>query len=263
MTMELTLYQLDAFASEVFTGNPAAVCPLEAWLPDEVMQAIAAENNLAETAFFLPEGEDFALRWFTPAVEVDLCGHATLASAFVIASHLDPGRDHMRFTSRSGPLEVTREGELYSLDFPAMRDAAVADVSALSDALGARPLEAWSAMDMMALFASEAEVARLAPDMAKLAKLDTRGVIVTAEGAAVDFVSRFFAPGSGIPEDPVTGSAHCMLTPFWAARLGRTRLSARQISPRGGDLALEDRGDRVIISGRVVPYMEGTIRVPG
>lgn len=259
--MELTLYQVDAFASTVFAGNPAAVCPLDAWLPDETMQAIAVENNLSETAFFVPNGGDFDLRWFTPASEVDLCGHATLGTAFVIACYLEPGRREIRFNSRSGPLTVTREGDLFTLDFPTLAPERIDDDPAVAAALGAAPAELWDAMDMMAVFQSEAQVAALRPDMAKVAALETRGIIATAPGAACDFVSRFFAPKFGIPEDPVTGSAHCILTPYWAGRLGKRRLSARQISRRGGDLVVEDRGKRTLISGRVAPYLEGRIRV--
>ncbi len=258
---ELPIYQVDAFASRVFAGNPAAVCPLDDWLPDQVLQAIAVENNLSETAFLVKRGADFDLRWFTPAHEVDLCGHATLGSAYVIANYLDNGSTEVRFHSRSGPLTVTREGDLYTLDFPALPPQRIEDSAAVAEALGAAPAELWEEMDLMAVFASEAEVAALAPDMAKVAQLETRGVIATAPGESCDFVSRFFAPRAGIPEDPVTGSAHCILTPYWAERLGKTRMSARQISARGGELGVEARGERVLISGRVAPYMEGRIRV--
>lgn len=263
---EIPIYQVDAFASRVFAGNPAAVCPLDAWLPDEVMQAIALENNLSETAFLVRRGDgaEYDLRWFTPAHEVDLCGHATLGSAYVVANHLDGGAAEVRFHTRSGLLTVTRAGELYTLDFPALPPTRIDDptlVAAVAGALGAAPAELWDQMDMMAVFGSEAEIAALAPDMARVAALDTRGVIATAPGAACDFVSRFFAPRAGIPEDPVTGSAHCVLAPYWAERLGKTELSARQISARGGALEVEFRGERVRISGRVAPYMEGRIRV--
>ncbi len=260
-TTEVPIYQVDAFAARVFAGNPAAVCPLDDWLPDEVLQAIAVENNLSETAFLVKRGADFDLRWFTPAHEVDLCGHATLGSAYVIANYLDNGSTEVRFHSRSGPLTVTREGELYTMDFPALPPERIEDSAAVAEALGAAPAELWDEMDLMAVFASEAGVAALAPDMTKLARLETRGVIATAPGETCDFVSRFFAPRAGIPEDPVTGSAHCILTPYWATRLGKTRMSARQISARGGELEVEARGERVLISGRVAPYMEGRIRV--
>jgi PhzF family phenazine biosynthesis protein len=199
--------------------------------------------------------------WFTPASEVDLCGHATLGTAFVIAHYLEPERGEIRFNSRSGPLRVTRDGDLFTLDFPALPPERIDDDAAVAEALGAAPAELWDAMDMMAVFASEAQVAALRPDITKVAALETRGIIATAPGEACDFVSRFFAPKFGIPEDPVTGSAHCILTPYWARRLGKARLSARQISRRGGDLVVEDRGERTLISGRVAPYLEGRIRV--
>ncbi|MCH7793853.1 MAG: PhzF family phenazine biosynthesis protein [Proteobacteria bacterium] len=260
-TTEVPIYQVDAFAARVFAGNPAAVCPLDDWLPDEVLQAIAVENNLSETAFFVKRGADYDLRWFTPAYEVDLCGHATLGSAYVIANYLDNGRTEVRFHSRSGPLTVTRKGEIYTMDFPALPPERIEDSAEVAEALGAAPDELWDEMDLMAVFPNQAAVAALAPDMAKLARLETRGVIATAPGQSCDFVSRYFAPRAGIPEDPVTGSAHCILTPYWATRLGKTKLSARQISARGGELEVEARGARVLISGRVAPYMVGRIRV--
>jgi PhzF family phenazine biosynthesis protein len=263
--MRLPLYQVDAFTDRLFAGNPAAVCPLEAWLPDATMQAIAAENNLAETAFFLREGEDYALRWFTPAVEVDLCGHATLASAFVIMTRLEPGRERVAFrTLRAGTLGVSREGEGYAMDFPARPALPVAERDArLAAALGKPPVEALAAArDYLVVYAQAADVASLAPDLAALAALDRTAVIVTAPGQdGVDFVSRFFAPALGVPEDPVTGSAHCTLAPYWAERLGKERLEARQLSRRGGTLACTVAGDRVAISGRAVLYLEGTIHV--
>ncbi len=261
---EIPIYQVDAFASRVFAGNPAAVCPLDAWLPDAVMQAIALENNLSETAFLVPRGEsgaEYDLRWFTPAHEVDLCGHATLGSAYVVANHLNGGATEVKFHSRSGLLTVTRVGEDYTLDFPVLPPKRIDDDPAVAEALGAAPVELYDQMDMMAVFDSEAEIAALSPDMGKLMALDTRGVIATAPGEACDFVSRFFAPRAGIPEDPVTGSAHCISTPYWARRLDKAKLSARQISARGGALEVELSGERVRITGRVAPYMEGRIRV--
>ncbi len=266
---EIPIYQVDAFASRVFAGNPAAVCPLDAWLPDAVMQAIALENNLSETAFLVKRGPSaegeggavYDLRWFTPAHEVDLCGHATLGSAYVVANHLNGGAGEVRFHTRSGLLTVTREGELYTMDFPVLPPKRIDDDPAVADALGAAPQELYDQMDLMAVFGSEAEIAALVPDLAKVAALDTRGVIATAPGDRCDFVSRFFAPRAGIPEDPVTGSAHCISTPYWSKRLGKNKLSARQISARGGALEVELRGERVLISGRVAPYMEGRIRV--
>lgn len=261
MTQNLPIYQVDAFASEVFAGNPAAVCPLEAWLPDEVMQAIATENNLSETAFLVRTGADYDLRWFTPAVEVDLCGHATLGSAYVVASHLEPGRERIVFRSRSGPLTVTRDGELFTLDFPAQPPERLDDHAAVEAALGRAVEELWRAGKTMAVLADEAAVLAARPDLAKVAALPGDGLIVTAPGRERDFVSRYFAPHAGIPEDPVTGSAHCVLAPYWARRLGKARLTARQVSSRGGELTVEDKGDRVLISGRVAPYLEGRITI--
>jgi len=258
---EIAIYQVDAFTDALFGGNPAAICPLEAWLPEATMQAIAAENNLAETAFFVPEGRGYRLRWFTPAVEVDLCGHATLASAYVIARHLKPEVTEIVFDSASGPLTVTRDGEVFTLDFPSRKPAPFDDKGAVAAALGVVPQEVLKARMLMAVLAGEAEVRAAAPDLAKVKALPGDGLIVTAPGDSVDFVSRYFAPHAGIPEDPVTGSAHCVLTPYWAQRLGKAKLEARQISQRGGKLTVEERGERVLISGRVTPYLEGRIRV--
>ena len=257
--MKLRLFQIDAFASRVFAGNPAAVCPLESWLDDATLQAVATENNLSETAFFVPEGNEFSLRWFTPAVEVDLCGHATLASGHVVLTILDPARESVTFSSRSGPLTVTRAGDALAMDLPALPPEPCALPADLVAGLGAKPDAVLAEMDYLAVFASEADVAALVPDVAALARLDRRGVIATAPGENVDFVSRFFAPRAGIPEDPVTGSAHCLLTPYWAKRLGKDRLEARQISARGGALACELQGGRVRIEGRVALYLDGEI----
>ena len=262
--MRLPLYQIDAFAGAVFKGNPAAVVPLDSWLPDATLQAIAAENNLSETAFFVLEGDAWRLRWFTPAVEVDLCGHATLASAHLIFTRLVPGRERVAFITRSGRLEVSRRGDELELDFPAVpaeprTDAAT--LEALAAALGARPQEACAAMDLMAVFGDEGQVSALRPDLGRVAALGGRGLIATAPGRSCDFVSRFFGPNVGIAEDPVTGSAHCILTPYWARRLRKTRLAARQVSARGGELTCEDRGARVGIAGRAVLYLEGTIYI--
>jgi len=257
----ISLYQIDAFAERLFAGNPAAVCPLEEWLPDEVMQAIAAENNLSETAFFVRSGEGYQLRWFTPELEVDLCGHATLASAFVVFQYLERERSEVRFQTRSGELVVRRAGELLVMDFPARPPVRCAMNAALVEALGTAPLELWESRDYMALYETEEQVRRLKPNMDALARVGHFAVIVTAPGREVDFVSRFFAPAGGVPEDPVTGSAHCTLVPYWAKRLGKTRLKARQVSARGGELYCEDRGERVIIAGKAVRYMEGTVLV--
>jgi PhzF family phenazine biosynthesis protein len=260
--MSQPIYQIDAFSGRVFGGNPAAVCPLDAWPPDATMQAIAAENNLSETAFFVPRGQDFDLRWFTPSVEVDLCGHATLATAALILHRLDPGRERVRFHTRSGVLEVGREGELLVMDFPAWPATPVGadERGRVAKALGAAPTELYSATrDYLAVFDDEAAVRALAPDFARLAALPLAGMIATAPGEEVDFVSRFFAPAHGIDEDPVTGSAHCALIPYWSKRLGKAELEARQVSKRGGDLVCVDAGERVIIKGRAAFYLEGKI----
>lgn len=265
--MELPIYQVDAFASCLFAGNPAAVCPLEAWLDDERMQAIALENNLSETAFFVPrgDGDGYDLRWFTPKAEVDLCGHATLASAHVILRHLRPDLESVRFHSRSGPLTVRRlaAGDELELDFPADPPRRCETPAALVAALGRAPRETWrGSLDyVLAVLEDEQAVRAVRPAWAAFEELDVHAVIVSARGRDVDFVSRFFAPRYGIPEDPVTGSAHCITTPYWAAVLGKKRLRARQLSERGGELVCELRGERVGIAGRSVTYLEGVIRV--
>ncbi len=264
MTTEIPIYQIDAFASRVFAGNPAAVCPLEAWLPDEVLQAIALENNLSETAYLLRRTDgDYDLRWFTPSIEVDLCGHATLASAYVIDQALEPGRGEARFHTRSGVLETSRRNGAYALDFPSRPPEPVAPeaAKAVAEALSTRPLEVCQAKSFLARLADQAAVLAVAPDLEAVKRLPGDGLIVTAPGEDCDFVSRYFAPHAGIPEDPVTGSAHCLLTPFWARRLDKPHLSARQVSSRGGELQVEDRGERVSIAGRCAFYLEGTIRV--
>jgi len=266
--MKLPIYQIDAFANAVFAGNPAAVCPLERWLPDETMQSIAAENNLAETAFLVPRADgagpgtrDYDLRWFTPEAEVDLCGHATLASGHVVFTTLEPGRGSVTFHSKSGPLTVRREGELLAMDFPSRPGVRCDPPPGLVEALGRSPDEVWKARDLMAVFDGEHAVRGLSPSFPGIRALGVFGVIVTAPGSQVDFVSRFFAPLMGIPEDPVTGSAHCTLVPYWAARLGKSRLTARQVSARGGELRCEDLGARVSMAGRAVQYLEGRIEI--
>ncbi|HYL73171.1 MAG TPA: PhzF family phenazine biosynthesis protein [Bryobacteraceae bacterium] len=256
--LRIPVYQVDAFSSRVFSGNPAAICPLEQWLPDEQMQAIAAENNLSETAFFVRNGDGYALRWFTPKVEVDLCGHATLASAFVILNRLAPGNS-VRFETKSGTLVVTRDGDLLSMDFPARPPAECAVHPQLLAALGAQPEMVLGARDYLVVYGSEDEVRALDPDMEMLKRIDRFAVIVTAPGKDADFVSRFFAPAKGVPEDPVTGSAHTTLIPYWSKRLGKKKLHAYQVSPRGGELWCEDRGERVTMSGKAVQFLEGTI----
>jgi PhzF family phenazine biosynthesis protein len=262
--MKILLYQLDAFADRLFAGNPAAVCPLEHWLPDDTLRAIAAENNLSETAFLVARGPDYELRWFTPRVEVDLCGHATLASGEVVFRWLRPGSSAVRFhTRRAGVLGVEKRDGVLILDFPVRTSRPSDPPPGLIDALGGRPRAVFSSeRDHMVVYDSELEVARLAPQMAPLAALGPVGVIVTARGEHCDFVSRFFAPGVGIDEDPVTGSAHCVLTPYWSKVLGKSALDARQISARGGTLRCTLRGERVDIAGKVVPYLEGTITLP-
>lgn len=257
----LDIFQIDAFADAVFRGNPAAVCPLTEWLPEEVMQAIAAENNLSETAFFVPANDGYDLRWFTPALEVELCGHATLATAYLILTRLTPGDDAVEFETRSGRLTVTRDGDRFFLDFPAYRGEEVACPPYLSAGLGVVPRAVVAGPNNMVVLETEADVAGLRPDMAALEKLHPRGVIVTAPGEMCDFVSRYFGPSFGVPEDPVTGSAHCMLIPYWAKRLEKLSLDARQISARGGRLWCEDRGDRAGIGGTAVMYLEGRITV--
>ena len=240
--MKLPLYQLDAFTSRRFGGNPAAVVLLDRWLPDSTLAAIAAENNLAETAFVIARANLSPLRWFTPAVEVDLCGHATLAAADVLFRYCYPQFDRLAFSTKSGELVVTRAGDLLTMDFPARPGAPVAVSDALTAALGSRPREAYLARDLLAIFDTESEVRALRPDFARVAALDAFALTVSAPGDTVDFVSRFFAPGVGIDEDPVTGSAHCTLMPYWAARLGKNALRAQQVSARGGDLWCELRG---------------------
>src|SRR4030042_2560680 len=237
--MKLPIYQIDAFTSRLFGGNPAAVVVLDRWLPDDVLQGIAAENNLAETAFVIPREEMAPLRWFTPAVEVDLCGHATLATGHVLFAHYYPSLRKLSLSSRSGALAVSREGDLLSLDFPSRPGVPIEISEELVSALGSRPKEAYLARDILAIFDTEAEIRRLRPNFERIAQLAALAVIISAPGAEVDFVSRFFAPGVGIPEDPVTGSAHCTLVPYWAARLGKQKLSAKQLSSRGGELDTE------------------------
>ena len=267
--MKLRIFQVDAFAERPFEGNPAAVVPLEAWLADEVMQAIALENNLAETAFFVPEGEGFALRWFTPTVEVPLCGHATLASSHVIFSHLGSPRDTIVFQTKSGPLSVRRMANgLLEMDFPSRPGTESTPPVDLTAALGAAPDTFIDGELPLAVFASPEQISGLSPDLRKLAAFSAAcgdsGICCTAPADGVngwDFVSRFFAPAHGIDEDPVTGGAHCALTPYWSKRLGRTRLTGRQISARGGTVLCEDRGQRVGLSGRCADYLVGEITV--
>lgn len=259
--MELPLYQVDAFTGRVFGGNPAAVVLLDDWLPDAVLAAIAAENNLAETAFVVRRPGVISLRWFTPSVEVDLCGHATLAAAHVLFRHTYPSATEFVFRTRSGDLTVVREGDMLRMDFPARPGEPTVMPDGLASALGAEPREILRARDLLAIFESESDIRMLKPDIPRIAEIDAFAVIVSAPGETCDFVSRFFAPRAGIPEDPATGSSHCTLVPYWAKRLGKAQLTARQLSARGGELHCELRGERVFIAGRAVEYLRGVIEV--
>lgn len=261
--MQVPIYQVDAFASRRFSGNPAAVMLLESFPDDSALQSIAAENNLAETAFVVPDGADFRLRWFTPTVEVPLCGHATLASAAVVMERLSPGRQRVVFHSLSGPLGVERTTNGYVMNFPARLSEPVEAPPLLIDALGQRPVEVVAdRFNYLVLLESAAVVRSLAPDIAAIARLDRSGVIVTAPGdQGYDFVSRYFAPAKGIPEDPVTGGAHCALAAYWGGRLGKTSFRAFQASARGGEILCRLVGDRVELEGRCVFYLEGRAEI--
>jgi PhzF family phenazine biosynthesis protein len=258
----ISIYQIDAFANQAFKGNPAAVCPLDAWLPDELMQSIAAENNLSETAFFVPEGDRFSIRWFTPCAEVELCGHATLASAFVLFNILGFEGDRIDFNSKSGILPVSRSGERLVLDFPSHPPEPCDVPAEIIEAFGMAPGECLKAGDYVVIFHNDEQVRSASPDFEILKSLDSRGVIISAASEECDFVARFFAPNLGIPEDPVTGSAYTQLVPYWAKRTGKTAFHARQVSSRGGELFCELIGDRVRIAGTAVKYLEGTIECP-
>jgi len=259
--MKIPIFQIDAFTNQLFGGNPAAVCPVEAWPDEATMQAIAAENNISETAFFMEAGDYYDLRWFTPVAEVDLCGHATLATAHLLFNEIEIGGQVVHFETRSGRLSVSRDGDSLVMNFPAQPPEPCEVPEGLVPALGVEPVEILANADYFVVLDSEDQVRALTPSIALLRGLDRRGVIVTAAGSEVDFVSRFFAPKSGIDEDPVTGSAHCELTPYWSKRLGKTMLSAQQVSARGGELFCEDQGERVLIAGRAVTYMEGLIDI--
>ena len=261
--MRTPIYQIDAFTTRRFAGNPAAVMPMNTFLEDRVLQAIAAENNLAETAFLVPEGADYRLRWFTPITEVPLCGHATLASAAVVMERLDPGRSSVVFHTASGPLPVGRTQEGYVMNFPARMSEPVSTPAGLTEALGVDPIEVFvNAFNYMVLVESPQVLRDLVPDMAALARMDRSGVIVTAHGdGTYDFFSRYFAPAKGIPEDPVTGAAHCMLAPYWAKRLGKTEFRAFQASRRGGEVICRVARDRVELEGACVFYLEGEVEI--
>ena len=258
--MKIPIYQVDAFTGEVFRGNPAAVCLLENWLPDDMMQKIGMENNLAETAFIVPNGNSFDIRWFTPKIEIDLCGHATLASAHVLFNHLDFNKDHIQFnTEKHGELFVRKNNDLLTLEFPSSPPKKITLTDTIIRALGKEPVEIMESRDLMAVYESEEDILEFKPDFTALMQLDYLGVIVTAPGKKADFVSRFFAPNAGINEDPVTGSAHTSLIPWWSKKLRKTELHAFQLSERKGELFCEDAGDRVHISGKAVTYLVGEI----
>jgi PhzF family phenazine biosynthesis protein len=261
--MRTPIFQIDAFTTRRFAGNPAAVMPMKNFPADAVMQAVAAENNLAETAFLVSEGNDYRLRWFTPKIEVPLCGHATLASAAVVMERLDPGCNSVVFHTASGPLTVKRSDVGYIMDFPARPSEPVSVPPRLAEALGAVPVEVFAnVFNYMALLESAQVLRELAPDMTVIARIDRPGVIVTAPGEGIyDFVSRYFAPAKGIPEDPVTGAAHCMLAPYWAKRLGRNEFRAFQASRRGGEIICRLAGDRVELEGACVFYLEGEVEI--
>ena len=261
--MNIAIYQADAFTDKLFGGNPAAICPLNEWLPDEVMQKIAIENNLAETAFFVKNETGYKLRWFTPEYEMDLCGHATLASAHILFTELGFEGDEIHFeTIKAGTLTVKKDGDKYTMDFPSRPPIHIELPNGLAEALSEKePVEVLRSRDYVLVYESEDDVKDISPDFFALSKMDTVGVIVTAPGKNVDFVSRFFAPGAGIPEDPVTGSAHCNLIPYWAEKLGKTHLHALQLSDRGGELWCDLNGDRVLMSGKAITYLKGEIFV--
>jgi PhzF family phenazine biosynthesis protein len=261
--MKIPIYQVDAFTSEVFSGNPAAVCILDSWIDDNLLQSIAAENNLSETAFLVRDDDGFDIRWFTPRTEVTLCGHATLASAFVLFTCRDWSEEKIRFhTRKSGQLVVSKHNGLIEMDFPSRPTHNIVPPRGLDEALGVTPIAVLGSVeDLMFVLDSEKAVRELQPDFSALERLECRGIIVTSGGSRSDFVSRFFAPGVGIPEDPVTGSAHCVLVPYWSSELHKKNLHAFQISKRGGELFCVNTGDRVKISGKAVLYLEGVIDV--
>ncbi len=260
--MKIPIFQVDAFTANIFKGNPAAVCPLEEWLPEKTMRKIAMENNLSETAFFVKSGNEYEIRWFTPTIEVDLCGHATLATAHVLFNHLGYQNDIIFLKSKSGDLRVKKENDLLVLDFPAGFYESISTPSKLSEAFGKQPIESGSALDyVIAVYDDEEFIQSLQPDFKVLKQLPYHAIIVTSVGKEVDFVSRMFAPLIGIDEDPVTGSAHTILTPFWSQKLGKVKMQARQISERGGSLSCKISGDRVEIGGEAVTYLIGEIEV--
>ncbi|WP_018617209.1 PhzF family phenazine biosynthesis protein [Segetibacter koreensis] len=257
MSTPFTIFQVDAFTSKLFGGNPAAVCPLETWLPDEIMQKLAAENNLSETAFFVKEGEGYHLRWFTPEFEIDLCGHATLATAFVLFNYLDYRGEVIKFRTKSGVLEVRKKGDLIELNFPTRMPQPCEVPEALLKGINIKPAKVLKSRDYFLVYEDEASIKQIIPDFKFLNQLDVVGVIVTAASDEVDFVSRFFVPNSVIGEDPVTGSAHCNLIPYWSKELNKTILTAKQLSAREGELFCEDKGERVTMAGYAKLYLKG------
>ena len=259
--MRIPIYQIDAFTDKLFGGNPAAVCPLEFWLEPEVLQKIAAENNLSETAFFVNKEKSIEIKWFTPKVEIELCGHATLATAYVIFNHIAPDLQELNFTSMGGDLKVTKSNDLITLNFPSKKPEKTDLPDGLTEALGIKPSEVYESGDYFLLFDTEDQIRSLNPNFEKLLKIDALGFCCTAPGNNSDFVSRFFAPQVGINEDPVTGSAHTNLIPFWAEKLNKNKLHAFQLSERVGELFCENKGDRVLISGKAVKYLEGMIEI--
>jgi PhzF family phenazine biosynthesis protein len=263
--MKLTLYQVDAFAERLFSGNPAAVIPLEEWIDETLMQQLGMENNLAETVFFVPKGDDFEIRWFTPEVEINLCGHATLASAWVLFNKLGYKKPTITFHSKSGPLYVSREDDILYLDFPSWKPERIDDYpKELLASLGDPEIAGvYRYRDYLVELMNEDAVSKCQPDFTLMKKAKEK-VIITAPGKqGQDFVSRFFAPTAGIDEDPVTGSAHSQLIPFWSEKLGKTKMKARQLSKRGGDLYCEQKGERVIMGGKCIFYMKGELILPG
>ena len=263
--MPFPIYQIDAFTDQPFKGNPASVCPLQEWLPNDVLQNIALENNQAETAFFIPISENrFHLRWFTPEIEMDLCGHATLASAYVLFEELRYEQEKIEFETKSGILTVRKVADLIELDFPSRPPIRAELPAVIRQGLSVQPLEVWKARDYVLVYESEADIRKVVPNVAVLNQinLDPGGIVVTAKGNEVDFVSRFFTPQASIFEDPVTGSAHCTLVPFWANRLQKTDLHALQLSKRSGELFCSLKENRVLIRGKAVKYLEGKIEVP-
>ena len=259
--MELNLYQIDSFTDTPFEGNPAAVIPLKTWLPDNIMQSIAEENNLSETVFFVPKNKGFHIRWFTPKTEVDLCGHATLAAAYVLFNILGYNKERIEFESKSGTLSVLQKDNWLVMDLPAQPPIPCNVPDEIVKAFDKVPIECLRSEDYIAVFETESDILSIKPDIDYLKKLDLRGVIITAKSRQYDFVSRFFAPKYGIDEDPVTGSAHTQLIPYWAHKLGKTNMQAKQVSSRGGEILCELYNDRVLISGKAVKFLEGKIQL--